>query len=432
MSIVLIPFPTAAARLLTWKFDPQANRLQIETDTAIQPTAQLVLNPTRVVIDLPGIQLGQPKINQPINETIKAVRLAQFTPDTTRLVIELTEGYSLDPAKITIQSSSRNHWAVKLPQPQLLTNQPGSPALTTPADPIPLNVITPLTPPRFNLNNSSAQPVSSPATAGQPLTWLQQRLAGYRKTYPAFQSGMFFLDMDNGNYVDLNGDKIFPAASIIKLPILVAFFQAVDAGKVRLDEKLTLRPELFASGSGEMQFQRPWTQFSAQYTAAQMIIISDNTATNLILKRLGGPGVLNQQFRSWGLKQTVIRNWLPDLSGTNTTTARELVNLLTLLDQGKLLTPSSWEKALAILRQTKNRKLLAAGLGPGAVFAHKTGDIGFMLGDAGMIQMPTGKRYMAAVIAKTPYDDPAGWTFMREISKIAYTYFNQSRTGSLP
>jgi beta-lactamase class A len=151
----------------------------------------------------------------------------------------------------------------------------------------------------------------------------------------------------------------------------------------------------------------------------------------MIVRRLGGPTVVNQRFRSWGLSQTMIRNWLPDLRGTNTTTPKELVYLLTLLDQGKLLSPQSQQQAIAILTRTKNRKLLAAGVGPGAVIAHKTGDIGFMLGDAGMIRMPNGKHYMAAVIAKTPYDDPRGWDFMRDVSRIVYTYLNQPASTAL-
>jgi beta-lactamase class A len=286
---------------------------------------------------------------------------------------------------------------------------------------------------------ASAPPTVSPATPealgvlplGQPLTWLQQRLATYRTRYPAFRAGMFFLDMDNGNYADLNGTQVFPAASIIKLPILVAFFQDVDAGKIQLDEILTMRPEMIASGSGEMQFLRPWSKFSALHTVTQMSVISDNTATNMILRRLGGATVVNQRFRSWGLQQTTIRNWLPDLRGTNTTTPKELVYLLSQLEQGKLLSPQSQQQAFGILTRTKNRKLLAAGVGPGAVIAHKTGDIGFMLGDAGMVRMPSGKRYMAAVIAKTPYDDPKGWDFMRDVSRIVYTYLSQPAPAAL-
>lgn len=422
LSLLVVSLPAKSAQLLDWRFDPQRHQLHFQTDTDTQPSVQLIFNPTRLVIDLPGVSLNQPKLNQAIGGEFTSVRIAQFNPETTRVVIELAAGYSLDPSNIKIQSQSPTDWTIQLPPAQ-------SASLTSQSSP---PVVIPL--PSYPVATRSAPAISRAGftAPGQSLSWLQQRLDTYRASYPAFRSGMFFLDMDNGNYVDLNGSQVFPAASIIKLPILIAFFQDVDAGKVRLDETLTMRPELIASGSGEMQFLPPWSRFGILQTFTQMIIISDNTATNMIIKRLGGPTVLNQRFRSWGLTSTTIRNWLPDLQGTNTTTPKELVSVLVQLEQGKLLSPQSQEQALGILRRTKNRKLLAAGLGPGATIAHKTGDIGFMLGDAGMIEMPGGKRYMAAIIAKTPYDDRKGWDFMREISRMVYTYFSQSQTSSNP
>ena len=79
-----------------------------------------------------------------------------------------------------------------------------------------------------------------------------------------------------------------------------------------------------------MQFQDPGKQFTALETATKMITISDNTATNMLIERLGGAEALNQRFREWGLTQTAIRNVLPDLEGTNTTSAKDLAYLLTL------------------------------------------------------------------------------------------------------
>jgi beta-lactamase class A len=409
--------------LKLWQFNAQQNRLDIQTDESVQPIAQLVVNPTRVVIDLPGIRLGHSKITKPIGGVVQSVRVGQFDAQTTRLVIELAPGYSLDPEQVIVKGASTTRWFVQLPSPQREILPPPGDRLVAKRDPIALKIVPPPAPPPETFGRS--------ISPGQPLNWLQQRLATYRTGYPAFKTSMFFLDVDNGNYADLNGDQAFPAASIIKLPILMAFFQDVDAGKVRLDETLVMRPELIASGSGEMQFLPPWSKFSALHTATQMIIISDNTATNLIIKRLGGAAVLNQRFRSWGLQKTMIRNWLPDLKGTNTITAKEMVQLLAKLETGHLLSDTSKAQALDILRRTKNKKLLPAGLGPGAVIAHKTGDIGFMLGDAGMIQMPNGKRYMAAVLARTPYDDPGGWDFVREISRIVYTYMSDTTTASV-
>jgi beta-lactamase class A len=156
-----------------------------------------------------------------------------------------------------------------------------------------------------------------------------------------------------------------------------------------------------------------------------MIETSDNTATNMIIKRMGGPWVLNKRFRSWGLQDTAIRNWLPDLSGTNTVSPQDLSMILTKLAKGSLLSPSSQAQAIAILKTCKTRTLLYPGIGPGGQIAHKTGDIGFAIGDAGIVFLPNGKQYIAAVMLKRPYDDPRGRDYIQTISRITYSYFSQ-------
>ncbi|OLP17583.1 serine hydrolase [Leptolyngbya sp. 'hensonii'] len=407
LSSLLLSLPAQAAKLQSWRFEPSQNQLTFTTDEDVEPTAQLLANPTRLVIDLPGIALGRPKINQSVGGVIQGIRIGQFNAATTRLVVELAPGYTIDPRQVIVRGQSSTQWSVQLPQPQRLPPE----AVVTDSEPQPVAVQSP-----------PVEKLEGPIVLGQELAWLQDRIQTLRANYPALKSGLFFLDVDTGNYLDINGNKTFPTASIIKLPILIAFFQDVDAGKIRLDETLVMRPELIASGSGTMQDLPAWSKFSALKTATQMIVISDNTATNMIIHRMGGISVLNQRFRSWGLKKTVIRNWLPDLSGTNTTTAREMVYLLSLLDQRKLLSPQSQDEALGILRRTKTRTLLPAGLGTGATIAHKTGDIGFMLGDAGIIELPNGKRYLGAVLVIRPYNDIAGRNFIRQVSGTVYSY----------
>lgn len=236
---------------------------------------------------------------------------------------------------------------------------------------------------------------------------------------------MFFLDMETGNYLDINGDRIFPAASTIKLPILVAFFQDLDAGKVSLNETLVMRRSLITNGSGTMQYKKAGTKFTALETVTKMVTISDNTATNMIIDRLGGIAKLNQRFRSWGLKDTVIRHLLADLKGTNTTSSQDMVKLLALLAQKKLVSEPSRQQLLDILRRTTTKTLLPAGLGSGAVIANKTGDIGFLVGDAGIIDMPNGKRYLAAIFVRRPYKDPKVRSFVSQISRLVYNYLEE-------
>ncbi|HEY9825554.1 MAG TPA: serine hydrolase, partial [Stenomitos sp.] len=242
--------------------------------------------------------------------------------------------------------------------------------------------------------------------------------------------GMFFYNPDNGAYLDINGDKSFSAASTIKLPIFIAFFQDVDAGKIRLDEQLTMRKDLIASESGDMQYQSPGTKFSALETADKMITISDNTATNMIIDRLGGAAQLNQRFKLWGLTQTVLRNPLPDLQGTNTISPKDLSTLMLKISQGELLTPHSRDRALDILRHTITNTLLPPGLGEGATIAHKTGDIGSIVGDAGLIDMPNGQRYVATVMVQRPHNDSRAQELIRQISKVTYQALSQRPSTS--
>lgn len=238
--------------------------------------------------------------------------------------------------------------------------------------------------------------------------------------------GVFLLDLDNGGYVDINSNRSFSAASTIKIPILIAFFQDVDAGKIRLDEMLTLQKEMIVGGSGNMQYQTPGSKYTALDLATKMITISDNTATNMLVAKLGGQEALNGRFRSWGLTTTMIRNPLPDLEGNNTTSPRELGNLISMVNQGNVVSVRSRDLMLNIMGRTERDNLLPAGLGKGANAYHKTGDISTMLADAGLIDIPTGKRYIAAIMVKRPNNDPRAAKLISSISSAAYQHFSQT------
>jgi N-acetylmuramoyl-L-alanine amidase len=102
-TIVLLSSPAVAAKLESWRFDPVQNRLEINTSGAVQPRAELVFNPTRLVIDLPGTTFGRPQSTQQFGGAFRALRVAQFDPQTTRLVVELSPGYTLDPQQVKFE-----------------------------------------------------------------------------------------------------------------------------------------------------------------------------------------------------------------------------------------------------------------------------------------------------------------------------------------
>ena len=415
VSVFLLSYPAKAGSLALWHFNANQNQLDLTTDEGVQPRVQLISNPTRLVIDLPGIILGRPQTNQKIGSVIQEIRVGQFDPQTTRMVIEVAPGYKLDPTQVRVKADSATRWFVQLPTPERSKEPIGQETSQ-----IQQNIAVPPAPPS---QFAGVVPLHT------EMQGLQRQVEALMSRYKFLSSGMFFLDLDTGDYLDINGDRVFPAASTIKLPILIAFFQDLDAGKVSLNETLVMRRDLMTNGSGTMQYQRAGTKFSARETVTKMITISDNTATNMIIDRLGGIAKLNQRFRGWGLKDTVIRNLLGDFRGTNTTSSKDMVRLLAMLANEKLISSSSREQALEILRNTQTRTLLPAGLGSGANIAHKTGDIGFLIGDAGLITMPNGKRYLAGIYVRRPYKDVRGRTFIRQVSSLVYNYLNQQSTG---
>jgi N-acetylmuramoyl-L-alanine amidase len=112
-----------AARLESWRFDASENRLYITTDGGVQPKAQLIFNPTRLVIDLPGTSLGRSSVSQPVSGAIESVRVGQFDTDTTRIVIELRDGFTIDPQQVKFRGISPSEWTVDLPAPVAAAGQ---------------------------------------------------------------------------------------------------------------------------------------------------------------------------------------------------------------------------------------------------------------------------------------------------------------------
>lgn len=129
-ALFLLSVPAQAARVEDWRYDPNQNQLEFTTDQDVQPQAQLITDPTRLVIDLPGIVLGRPSYTQALNDgTIRSIRFGQFDRQTMRIVIELAPGYTLDPNQVKFRGTTARQWSVQIPAP-IAANTP--PAITPP------------------------------------------------------------------------------------------------------------------------------------------------------------------------------------------------------------------------------------------------------------------------------------------------------------
>ena len=119
VSVLMLSSPAHGAKLSSWRFDADQNKLEFQTDGAVQPQAQLIFNPTRLVIDLPGTTFGRPQLTEPVRgRAIRSVRVGQFNPQTARIVVEMNRGYTIDPAQVKFVGITPSKWTVQLPTPK--------------------------------------------------------------------------------------------------------------------------------------------------------------------------------------------------------------------------------------------------------------------------------------------------------------------------
>lgn len=252
---------------------------------------------------------------------------------------------------------------------------------------------------------------------------LQSELQDLAKLYPTVEPSVYVWDYETQNYVDINASKIYSTASIIKIPVLIDVFKSIEAGQISLEDKIPLTEYYRTEGSGSLQFKARNSEYTIDELARRMITESDNSATNMLMAKVGSMTDVNQSIRDWGLKNTEVQTWLPDYAGTNHTTAREMADMLYNIDENdKFLTEASRTKMLDYMGHVHNNRLIQAGISPDAVFLHKTGDIGSMLGDAGIVIAPNGKKYIVVILANRPHNAIAGKDYIVHASEIIYNY----------
>lgn len=265
-----------------------------------------------------------------------------------------------------------------------------------------------------------------PIYYGDRLVNLELSLLNLNKKYANIKPAVFAWSMDNGNYIEINADKIYPSASIIKIPVLIQMYKSIEAEQFGLKDSMFLTEYYRSEGSGNMQYSQAGRKYSIYELASLMIQDSDNTATNMLISKVGSMNDVNAAMHSWGIENTHLQTWLPDITGNNYTTARDIAKMLYNIgkDDNKFLNINSQSDIINIMSKVKNTSLIKAGLPDGVSFIHKTGDIGTMLGDAGIVYLPSGQRYIVVILAMRPHNNINGRLYIQDASKIIYDYFS--------
>ena len=277
-----------------------------------------------------------------------------------------------------------------------------------------------------------AAPVFAQAPQANPLAGdLKLKLAKQLQQMAAEFDGVLGIavkDLGTGETFFANADTVFPQASSIKIPILLELFRQAQAGTLKLEERVELKKAQMAAGSGVLlRFSDGGSALSLRDLAVLMIVLSDNTATNILIDRVGMQNV-NDNLRRLGLAQTKLQRIMLDVdaqraSRENLSTPREMVMLLEMLDAGKTLDPKSTQAALEILKYPKNTSL-RRGLPAGVVLASKPGGISGAACESGIVYL-AGKPYAISVMTTFDKDSEAADAAISDISRRVFSYFER-------
>ncbi|MGG1664038.1 serine hydrolase [Brevibacillus sp. NRS-1366] len=266
--------------------------------------------------------------------------------------------------------------------------------------------------------------------------------------------------LETGEFAGNLDDQLFQLASAFKIPIMVTLMREVEAGKIRLDQRVTLQRDDRVPGSGVLQELDAGAALTVKDLATLMTIVSDNYATDLVIELIGGLDQVNAHMRELGLNEIYLRHtcWellnhcvgmnelgptsagfaeyerreetgeyeiIHDVSlptrDNNVATPADLNRLLAMIAQKQILTPASCEVMLDILHRQQYNSRLPALLLEGTKVAHKTGTVNGVVNDAGIIYLPKGKGTIAiTVLSRGVTDKIAAEHTIARIAKAIY------------
>lgn len=281
--------------------------------------------------------------------------------------------------------------------------------------------------------------------------------------------GVGAVHLETNRRVYLNGGEAFPMASTYKVPIAVQLFTRIDRGEIGLDTMIALRPSDLHPGSGTLTalFDDPGVILSLRNLTELMLLISDNSATDLVLRTAGGPEAVTARMEELGFSGirvnrptlTLIANWVGvervtpeewhpdrarelfaetspeeraraadafDADPRDTATPEDMAELLAKLWQGDLLTDESTQLLLGIMTRSTTGTARLKGLLPrGTEVAHKTGTIGRTTNDIGIITLPNDAGHVVTVVfvKESEREIPERERAIAHIARAVHDYF---------
>ena len=258
------------------------------------------------------------------------------------------------------------------------------------------------------------------------------------------QEGTFavaFKDLSTGKELLINDTITFHAASTMKTPVLVEVYKQAAEGKFSLSDSLTIKNEfksivdgsLFSLDSSDDSETELYKHIGEKRTISfllyQMIIVSSNFSTNLIIELVGAKNV-SATMQQLGTKDIHVLRGVEDGKAfakglNNTITAHGLMILFEKMAKGETVNPAASQAMIDILLDQKFNEIIPAELPAGMKVAHKTGSITGVQHDTGIIFLPNGKKYVLVLLSKNLKDEKAAIKAMANVSKQIYEFVNR-------
>ena len=240
--------------------------------------------------------------------------------------------------------------------------------------------------------------------------------------------GVYARILKTGQTFAVNADRVFPQGSSIKIPVLITLLREDQDGRLHLSERIKVHKAEMVAGSGVLQYFGDGTSSIAlRDLAALMMVLSDNTATNMLIDRVGMANV-NAEIHGAGLVHTQLARKMMNQAAErvdheNLSTPREMADLLVKLDRGELLDAAHTAMAFRLLEDYKETPL-RAGIPPGIRVADKPGSLMGVECDSGLVLLK-GAPYVLSVMTAYDHENQAADGAITDVSRDVFNYFDR-------
>ena len=274
-----------------------------------------------------------------------------------------------------------------------------------------------------------------PAFAQDSMSALKQKIEDEFKNH----KGVFavvFKDLSSKKEVYINEKEIFHAASTMKTPVMIEVFKQVNQGKFSLTDSIILKNEFKSIVDGSpfkldslvdderVLYSNLGKKFAIKDLVFEMITVSSNFATNIIIDLVGAKNV-TQTMRDLGAKDVKVLRGVEDTKAfekglNNVTTAFDLMLIFQKMAEGSIINQKSCDEMIKILLAQKFNTVIPAKLPTNVKVAHKTGAYGKVRHDSGIVFLPDGRKYVIVIMSREWENEKENTELLANVSKMVY------------